>query len=95
MGKNFLKGKKMFTVEYVKNLKWVNAEHTAFDCVVKYSEFESEFETTINSLENYPHIQEIWAKALESQYGQFEEYVEPPQFLGEIEVVDVTPIDPA
>jgi hypothetical protein len=83
----------MFTIEYVKNLKWANAEHTAFDCVVKYAEFEFEFETTINTSESYPHVQEIWTKANEGQYGQFEEYVEPPQFLGEIEVVDVTPID--
>ena len=84
----------MFTVQYVKNLKWANAEHTAFDCVVKYSEFEDEFETTINSLENYPHVKEISEKAFAGEYGSFEEYVEPPQFLGEIEVVDVTPTEP-
>jgi hypothetical protein len=69
----------MFTVEYVKNLQWVNAEHTMFECVVKYAEFNEEHPSGINATDPYAHIQEIWAKANAGEYGVIAEYVPPPE----------------
>jgi hypothetical protein len=68
----------MFTVKYVKNLKWENAEHTTFSCLVKYEEFDDEHPSGINALDSYAHTQEIWAKANAGEYGVIAEY-EPPE----------------
>jgi hypothetical protein len=67
----------MFTVELVKDLKWVNTEHTVFECVVKYAEFNEEHPTGINGADPYAHIQEIWTKANAGEYGIIAKY-EPP-----------------
>lgn len=68
----------MFTIEYVKNLKWVNPEHTMFECVVKYEEFNEEHNSSINAIDPYPHINEIWTKGIAGEYGEIAEYVAPP-----------------
>lgn len=68
----------MFTVESVINLKWDNAEHTSFSCVVKYAEFNEEHPSGINGTDPYAHIQEIWTKGNAGEYGVIAEYV-PPQ----------------
>ena len=67
----------MFTIEYAKDLKWDNKEHTSFTCVVKYTEFDEEHPSMINSTDTYAHIQELWAKGNSGVYGEIEEYVEP------------------
>lgn len=67
----------MFTIQYVKDLKWCNAEHTIFECVVKYAEFNEEHPSGINGTDRYAHIQEIWQKANAGEYGPIAEY-EPP-----------------
>lgn len=67
----------MFTIEYVKDLKWEDAEHTFFSCVVKYQEFNEEHPTGVNSVDSYAHIQEIWTKANAGEYGVIAEYVAP------------------
>lgn len=69
----------MFTVEYVKDLKWENAEHTLFSCVVKYEEFNEEHPSGINGTDPYAHIQEIWTKGNAGEYGIIAEYVPPPE----------------
>jgi hypothetical protein len=69
----------MFTVEYVKNLAWANAEHTMFSCVVKYAEFSEEHPSGINAADTYAHIQEIWAKGTSGEYGVIAEYTPPPE----------------
>ena len=68
----------MFTVEYVKDLQWDNAEHTSFSCVVKYAEFNEEHPTGVNGTDHYAHIQEIWTKGIAGDYGVIAEYVPPP-----------------
>lgn len=68
----------MFTVQYVKNLKWEDAQHTVFSCIVKYEEFAEEMPSGINATDSYTHIQEIWTKGNAGEYGQIAEYVEPP-----------------
>ena len=67
----------MLTVEYVKNLKWMNAEHTFFECIVKYVEFNEEHPSGINATDPYAHIHEIWIKANAGEYGPIAEYVFP------------------
>ena len=69
----------MFTVEYVKDLQWIDAEHTLFSCVVKYAEFNEEHPSGINATDSYAHIQEIWAKGNAGEYGVIAEYVPPPE----------------
>ena len=68
----------MFTVEYVKDLKWENAELTVFSCVVKYAEFNEEHPSGIAPTDPYEHIQEIWVKGNAGEYGVIAEYVPPP-----------------
>lgn len=68
----------MFTVEYVKNLKWENAEHTMFSCIVKYEEFNEEHPSGISPTDPYAHIQEIWTKGIAGEYGEIAEYIPPP-----------------
>jgi hypothetical protein len=85
----------MFTVEYVKNMQWEDAENTFFTCTVKYAEFNEEHPSGINGTDQYVHIQEIWAKANTGEYGVIAEYIPPPPpeepvQVGEIPVVDVS-----
>jgi hypothetical protein len=65
----------MFTIEYVKDLKWCNAEHTVFECVAKYAEFNEEHPSGINATDPYAHINEIWTKGNAGEYGVIAEYV--------------------
>ena len=67
----------MFTVQYVKDLKWENAEHTCFSCIVKYEEFNEEHPSGIDGTDTYAHIREIWTKANAGEYGVIDEYVPP------------------
>jgi hypothetical protein len=67
----------MFTVQYVKNLKWEDAEHTLFSCIVKYEEFNEEHPSGIDGIDPYSHIREIWTKANAGEYGEIAEYVAP------------------
>lgn len=67
----------MFTIEYAKDLKWDNKEHTSFTCVVKYAEFDEEHPSMINATDTYAHIQELWNKGNSGVYGEIEEYVAP------------------
>jgi hypothetical protein len=68
----------MFTIEYVKDLKWDNAEHTSFSCIAKYAEFDEEHPSGINATDPYAHIHEIWTKGIAGEYGVIAEYVPPP-----------------
>jgi hypothetical protein len=68
----------MFTVQYVKDLKWEDAEHTFFSCVAKYAEFDEEHPAGINATDPYAHIREIWVKGNAGEYGVIAEYVPPP-----------------
>ena len=69
----------MLTIEYVKDLKWADVEHTVFSCVVKYEEFNEEHPSGINGTDKYAHIQEIWTKGNAGEYGVIAEYVPPPE----------------
>lgn len=68
----------MFTIEYVKDLKWEDVEHTVFSCIAKYEEFNEEHPSGINATDSYAHIQEIWQKGNAGEYGIIAEYIPPP-----------------
>ena len=82
----------MFTIEYVKDMRWADAEHTTFECLVKYAEFNEEHPAGIAAHDPYGHINEIWTKGIAGEYGTIAEYVSPeiPE-IPTINVVDVTP----
>jgi hypothetical protein len=67
----------MFTIEYVKDMKWSDAENTMFECTVKYAEFEEEHPSGINATDPYAHTHEIWTKGIAGEYGEIAEYVPP------------------
>jgi hypothetical protein len=71
----------MFTIEYVKDLKWCNAEHTVIECIVKYAEFAEEHPSGITGTDYYEHTNEIWTKANAGEYGVIAEYVPPPPIV--------------
>lgn len=64
----------MFTIEYAKDLEWVNTEHTSFKCVVKYAEFNEEHPTGVSANDLYEHIQEIWKNGVAGLYGPIKEF---------------------
>lgn len=68
----------MFTIDSVRNLKWLDQDHTTFSCDVKYLEFNEEHPTGVNPNDQYNHIQELWNNGTNGVYGTIEEYVEPP-----------------
>jgi hypothetical protein len=68
----------------VRNLKWTNPEHTAFDCEVNFNHlFENfvPFHCTKAEAEGliYTHTTEIWERALSGEFGPIAEYEEPVQ----------------
>jgi hypothetical protein len=69
----------MFTIEYVKDLKWINKEQTMFLCIVKYVEFNEEHPSGITATDPYAHINEIWTKGIAGEYGQIAEWENPSE----------------
>lgn len=65
-------------IEYAKNPRWVNAEHTLMDLTVKFSEFAEELPFTAcnNAAEIYSC--QIFEQAIQGQYGEIAEYQTPP-----------------
>jgi hypothetical protein len=68
----------MFTIQYVKELQWDNAEHTSFSCVVKYEEFNEEMPASANATDPYAHIHEIWTNGIAGEYGEIAEFEPEP-----------------
>lgn len=62
----------------VKNLVWVNPEHTTFDCVVDF-EGIGEVPFACSSADQTSHSIEIWNRATTGEFGSIAEYVEPEQ----------------
>lgn len=72
----------MLTVEYVKNLKWNDSEHTSFTCIVKYSQFNEEHPSNIVPHDIYDHIKQIWQNGINGVYGPIQEYDPQSVFEG-------------
>jgi hypothetical protein len=66
-----------YTIESVKDLKWVNTEKTIFDCIVKFNTFNEEIPFTVNPDDFYQHSIDLWEKANAGEYGTIADYVPP------------------
>ena len=61
------------TIEYAKNLIWCDVEHTRFNCIVKYKEFDRELPSTVAPEDEYAHIPELWQRGLAGEFGPIAE----------------------
>ena len=62
----------------VRNLKWVNAEHTQIDCEVNFDHvgFEEWSPFTADPTDEFaPYCKEIFDKAVAGEFGEVAEYV--------------------
>jgi hypothetical protein len=69
----------MFSYTDVKNLKWTNPEHTAFNCEVNFNHLSDEFvpfHCTKEEAERliYTHSTELWERGLHGDFGPIAEY---------------------
>jgi len=77
MAPNFIKAKTM-KLEYAKNPQWVDAEHTMIDLVIKWDVFPEELPFTASPNDIEQHGRDIFAAALQGEFGPVVEYVPPP-----------------
>jgi hypothetical protein len=66
-------------IESAKELKWVNAEKTKMDCVVKFEHFDEEIVFTIDPNDMYKHSLDLWEKANAGEYGDIADYITTPK----------------
>lgn len=75
-----------FGIESVRDCQWQDAEHTMFNCWVKYAQFDEEHPSTIIENDKNEHIKTIWKNGLEGEYGEIKEYEPPVQEAPPIDV---------
>ena len=66
-------GLKNFTIEYAKDLRWHDAEHTMFNCTVKYAEIDRELPCSATPQDEYSHIEQLWQRGLAGEFGTIAE----------------------
>jgi hypothetical protein len=74
-------------LEYAKDPRWANAEHTMIDLLIKWDGINEEFPFTASPTDVEAHGREIFALAASGAYGEIAEYVPPP--TNEIPVTEV------
>lgn len=64
----------------VKNCKWANAEHTVIECEVNFNNVTDEEFSPFgaSATDHYEHTKEIFARAVNGDFGDIAEYVPPP-----------------
>jgi hypothetical protein len=67
------------SIEYVKDPKWVNAEHTMIDLTIKFKQSLGDFPFTADENDCEAHGRELFARALAGEFGEVLEYVPPPE----------------
>lgn len=65
----------MIIVETARNLKWVDAENTKFDCLVKFQHSAEEQPFTCLQSETYEHTTDLWNRATSGEFGTIAEFV--------------------
>lgn len=62
-----------WTIEYVKDLKWVNEEKTLIECVVKFDVHDEELAFGVDPNDFYQHSIDLWERANAGEYGPIAE----------------------
>ena len=65
-------------LEYAKDPRWVNAEHTMIDLTIKWDRFPQEFPFTASPDDCEAHGRAIFEQAAAGAFGEVAEYVAPP-----------------
>jgi hypothetical protein len=66
-------------IEYVKDPRWVDAEHTMIDLTIKWDRFNEELPFTANPNDVEEHGRVLFAAATAGEFGPVAEYVPPPE----------------
>jgi hypothetical protein len=66
-------------LEYAKNPRWVNAEHTMIDITIKWDGINEEYPFTASPTDVEAHGRAIFEQASQGAFGPVAEYVAPPQ----------------
>jgi hypothetical protein len=66
-------------LEYTKDPKWVDAEHTMIDLTIKWDRFNEELPFSASPSDCEEHGRTIFAAAAAGEYGPIAEYVPPPK----------------
>ena len=61
------------TIEYAKDPRWCDKEHTRFDCTVKFQSIPIEVPCTIDPNDDFGHIKELWQRGLAGEFGPIAE----------------------
>lgn len=65
-------------LQYAKDPRWVNAEHTMIDVVIKWDQIDVELPFTASPTDVEAHGRAIFEAAVAGQFGEVAEYVPPP-----------------
>lgn len=65
-------------LEYAKNPRWANVEHTMIDLTIKWDVIDEELPFTANPNDCEEHGRAIFAAAAAGQFGEVAQYVPPP-----------------
>ena len=65
-------------LEYAKNPRWVNSEHTMIDLEIKWDAINEELPFTASPVDVEAHGRAIFDMAGAGQFGEVAEYVPPP-----------------
>jgi hypothetical protein len=63
-------------LEYAKNPRWVNAEHTMIDLEIKWETINEEYPFTASPTDVEAHGRAIFEAAAAGQFGEVAEYVQ-------------------
>jgi hypothetical protein len=69
----------MFTLEYAKNPKFVNAEGNCIELIVKWEEFNEEMPFGASPLDCEAHGRELFERAKTGEFGEVAPYVPPSE----------------
>lgn len=64
-------------LEYAKDPKWVDAEHTMIDLMIKWDRFNEELPFAASQNDSEAHGRAIFAAAAAGEFGAIAEYVPP------------------
>jgi len=65
-------------LQYAKDPRWVNAEHTMIDLTIKWDSINEEYPFTASPTDCEAHGRAIFEQAAAGAFGAVAEYVAPP-----------------